>query len=73
MLVVPLAVLETATYRLEADRSIHLSYRGKVQYPVIETGAIAWKATMLPLHQYCFGMIDLKNFFKFKSDPDNVN
>ena len=27
--------------------------RGQLQYPVIETGAIAWKATMLPLHQYC--------------------
>ena len=24
-----------------------------LQYPVIETGAIAWKAIMLPLHQRC--------------------
>ncbi len=45
--------LEPGTPRLEVWCAIQLRHTGKVQYPVIETGAIDWKSIMLPLHQYC--------------------
>ena len=50
--------LEPGTPRLEVWCAIQLRHTGKVQYPVIETGAIDWKSIMLPLHQYCYYLFE---------------